>query len=89
MLLSVLSLAPVSFALGLPFPTGIRILDRRAPQWIPWAWAANACLTVIGSVLAVILSMHWGFSAVVVLAAACYAAAAVCVDRMARACGSL
>ena len=82
--LSILSLAPVSFALGLPFPTGVRLLARRAPELIPWAWAANACLTVVGSVLAAILSIEWGFSRVLLLAAACYGAAAVCGACMGR-----
>jgi hypothetical protein len=80
---SVLSLAPLGFALGLPFPVGVRLLDRSAPERIPWAFAANACLTVVGSVAAVVLSIHLGFSRVLLLAAACYTAAAVCGARMA------
>jgi spermidine synthase len=81
-LLSIVSLAPISFALGFPFPTGIRILDRAAPQLVPWAWASNACLTVIGSVLCVILSISWGFSTAFAVAAGCYVLAGVCVNRM-------
>lgn len=82
-LFSILSLAPVSFTLGLPFPTGIRVLAETTPGLIPWAWASNACLTVIGSVLCVILSVYVGFSAVLVLAGGCYVLAAFCLTRMA------
>jgi hypothetical protein len=71
-LLTVVSLAPVCFALGFPFPLGIRLLDRGAPQLIPWAWAGNSCFTVIGSVLCVIISMNWGYTSALALAAACY-----------------
>ncbi len=84
-LLSILSLAPVSFAMGLPFPTGIRILNQSAPDLIPWAWASNACLTVIGSVLCMILSVQAGFSFVLALAAGCYVIAALCLARLLRA----
>jgi len=71
-LLTVASLAPVCFALGFPFPLGIRLLDRGARQLIPWAWAGNSCFTVIGSVLCVIVSMNWGYSSALTMAAACY-----------------
>jgi hypothetical protein len=72
-------LAPVSFALGVPFPLGIRMLERPAPDLVPWAWACNACLTVVGSVLCLIISMAVGFTAAMLLAAGCYGLAAVCV----------
>jgi hypothetical protein len=72
-------LAPVSFALGVPFPLGIRILERPAPDLVPWAWACNACFTVVGSVLCLIISMAVGFTAAMLLAAGCYGLAAVCL----------
>lgn len=83
-LVSIASLAPISFAIGFPFPIGIRLLDRSAPDLIPWAWASNACLTVIGSVLCVILSVHLGFSVVLALAGACYVMATLSLLRMVR-----
>jgi len=82
--LSMATIAPVSFALGWPFPLGIRILADKAPELIPWAWASNACLTVIGSVLCVVLSMNWGFSATLAVAIAVYVGALVCLNRLSR-----
>jgi spermidine synthase len=80
--LGIATLAPVSFTLGLPFPVGIRILDARAPQLISWAWACNGCLSVVGSVLGVMISMEWGFSTTLAVAAGCYVIGAVCLGLM-------
>jgi spermidine synthase len=54
--------APIGALLGMPFPLGINTLSSRAPQLIPWAWAINAFMTVVGSLLTVVLSLHFGFS---------------------------
>ncbi|MBC7261436.1 MAG: hypothetical protein H5T63_05435, partial [Chloroflexi bacterium] len=35
--IAALSLGPLGFLLGQPMPGGIRLLEERAPQWIPWA----------------------------------------------------
>lgn len=81
-MLGIASLAPVSFLMGMPFPVGIRILERTAHGLIAWAWAGNACLTVIGSVLSVIISMSWGFYWAMMIAAVCYVLAGVCLLNM-------
>ena len=57
---------------GMPFPTGIDIITRQAPSLIPWAWGVNGFFTVIGSVLAIILSMLTGFQSVLWIAIAIY-----------------
>jgi hypothetical protein len=72
-LLSVLIIAPVGLAMGVPFPTGIRVLARVRPQLIPWAWGINGYTSVVGSVLAVLLGIELGFMAVLISAAAVYA----------------
>jgi hypothetical protein len=65
-------LAPLGLVLGVPFAYGIRILNRLNPTLIPWAWAVNACLTVVGSILTVVLSMNFGFRSVCVFAVLVY-----------------
>ncbi len=65
-------LAPISLLLGVPFAYGIRLLNRWNPSLIPWAWAVNGCCTVIGSILTVILSMNFGFNAVMLVAILTY-----------------
>ncbi len=74
-LVTVAVLAPLGLALGMPMPTGIRILDARAPELIPWAWGVNGASSVLGSVGAVALAMVWGFDQALLVAAALYLAA--------------
>lgn len=71
-LLAVLALAPLGLLLGVPFSFGVRTLNAVNAKLIPWAWAINACCTVIGSILTVIISMNFGFYVVLVLAAVIY-----------------
>jgi hypothetical protein len=65
-------LAPISLLLGIPFAYGIRLLNRFNPTIVPWAWAVNGSMTVIGSITAVILSMNLGFNAVMITAVLIY-----------------
>jgi hypothetical protein len=64
--------APLAFLLGHFFPLGISALRLRDPAWVAWAWGVNGFCTVLASVLAVLVALHAGFSALFVLAAACY-----------------
>ena len=69
------SLAPLGFAMGLPFPLGLAWLGRDAPGSVSWAWAVNGACSVLAAVLAAILSLSYGFTVVLLLGAGCYAAA--------------
>jgi hypothetical protein len=81
-----LALAPVGFLMGVPFPTGIRLLGSgpQAPPRsgdnhgnVPWAWAVNGAASVVGSILAALLALTFGFTWVLRAGALCYALAAV------------
>jgi len=72
-------LAPLGFLLGMPFPTGLRIVSDEAPSFVPWAWGTNGFFTVVGSVAASILGMAIGFTAVLVVSGVCYLAALLAV----------
>jgi hypothetical protein len=74
-LMAVFSLGPLGFLLGVPLPAGIRLLEARAPRWIPWAWAVNGCASVISSILAVMGAISLGSSRVLVAGALAYAVA--------------
>jgi len=82
---SVLLIAPLAFAMGMPFPTGLASVARHAEALLPWAWAINGFASVVAAILATILAIHLGFSAVVVLAVALYAAAAFAFPQPQRA----
>jgi hypothetical protein len=75
--LSFLAMMPAGFLMGIPFPMGMRALGRKNHALIPWAWAVNGCFSVLAPVLAVMLSMAWGFGLVFLLGAAMYVLAFV------------
>ena len=68
-------IAPLGFAMGLPFPLGLERVSAEAPDLVPWAWGINGCASVVGAVLASILAMHIGFTLVVCIALGLYAIA--------------
>jgi len=58
--------------MGIPFPLGIRNMGTRAPDMIPWAWATNACLSVLAPMVTIMLAMAVGFNAVLWIGAGAY-----------------
>ena len=58
--------------MGIPFPLGIRNLGTRTPDMIPWAWATNGCISVLAPMVAIMLAMVVGFSAVLWIGAGAY-----------------
>jgi hypothetical protein len=85
-------LAPLGFLMGMPFPTGLRVIASKgsalqlAPReqvsepiadnsLVEWAWAMNAASSVLGSVLAMVLAVHFGFTAASALAGGAYLSA--------------
>ncbi|MEZ6197351.1 MAG: hypothetical protein R3F20_16740 [Planctomycetota bacterium] len=65
-------LAPLGLAMGTAFPTGLRILARRDPRRIPWAWGVNGFCSVLGSILAIVVAQQVGFERVLFLSAGLY-----------------
>jgi hypothetical protein len=61
--------------MGVPFPKGLSLLGGHAPGLIPWAWGVNGAISVVASVLAALLAFDLGFSAVMLMGAACYVGA--------------
>lgn len=78
-LLSVLLLAPLGLLMGMPFPLGIRLVNRTNAALVPWAWGVNGCASVLGSILSVMLAQSIGFTAVILLAVAVYGAGLLAV----------
>ncbi len=73
--LSLMLIAPLGTVMGMPFPLGLTRVSAAAPALVPWAWGVNGCFSVISAILATVLAIHLGFTAVVVLAALMYLAA--------------
>jgi len=57
---TVLMIAPAGFAMGIPFPTGLRLLEKRHEPSVRWAWSLNAAASVLGSVGALVLALYAG-----------------------------
>lgn len=77
-LIAAVLLVPLGFAMGMPFPTGLRALAAHANSSsgaIEWAWAMNAGSSVLGSVLAIVIALELGFNATLASGAAAYALA--------------
>jgi hypothetical protein len=78
-------LIPLGFAMGMPFPTGLRALASfPAPEFptkagtdaqqssVEWAWAMNAASSVLGSVLAMVIAIQFGLSVTLACGAVAY-----------------
>ncbi|GJM22490.1 MAG: hypothetical protein DHS20C15_24050 [Planctomycetota bacterium] len=73
--LTLVLLAPLAFVMGMPFPSGLALLDRRAAPLVPWAFGVNGGASVVASVGAILIALGAGFSTTFGVAAACYALA--------------
>ena len=80
--MAILALAPIGFLMGMPFAGGLRVVEAQEPALVPWAWAINGSFSVISSVLAVMIALSWGFSAVLWLGAAAYGVALLVFGRL-------
>jgi hypothetical protein len=72
MAISVVLLGPLAFFMGMPFPLGIRVIDAKAPESVPWAFGINGGASVISSVASVVLAMAAGFTTVFLVAGVLY-----------------
>ncbi|MEX1311067.1 MAG: hypothetical protein AB1Z65_11650 [Candidatus Sulfomarinibacteraceae bacterium] len=63
----------ISFPLGFFFPLGLRAVRRISDDATPWLWGINGAAGVLAGVSAVAVSMWWGISAALLLAATAYA----------------
>jgi spermidine synthase len=66
LLISVIIVAPGAFFLGIPFPTGLQELTKHKSGLLPWAWGINGAFSVVGASLAHLVSISWGFPAVLI-----------------------
>ncbi|MCF7884986.1 MAG: hypothetical protein K9M80_00695 [Candidatus Marinimicrobia bacterium] len=64
-IVSFIMLLPLGFLFGIPFPSTIKILQKfKMKKYIPWMYGVNGIMSVLGSILAVVFSMLFGFTAV-------------------------
>jgi hypothetical protein len=66
-------LAPVATLLGFFFPLGLRLVASLSPAATPWMWGVNGACGVLGSIVAVGISMWIGIQVNLGVAALLYA----------------
>ncbi len=87
LVVSAVVLVPLGLVMGMPFPTGLRAMANTPEVELPasefgeavnsdsaveWAWAVNAASSVLGSVLAMVIAIHFGLNTTVACGAAAY-----------------
>jgi hypothetical protein len=72
---SIVLIGPVAFLMGMPFPTGLALLEETAPSSVQWAWAINAAASVLGSAVAMLLAIYMGLQLTLVVGGLLYGAA--------------
>lgn len=70
--LAIVILLPPAVLMGMPFPIGLRLLNRLNPIEVPWAWGINGCLSVVAAAMATLISVEVGYRLLLVLAACAY-----------------
>jgi len=83
LLISAALLVPLGFAMGMPFPTGLRalaggpatVLASTREGSVEWAWAMNAASSVLGSVLAMVIAIEFGLNITLACGAGAYLSA--------------
>jgi hypothetical protein len=78
---TILCIAPIGFLMGMPLPTGMRLIRHR-PDLVVWGWALNGALSVLASVAAIYLAIHVGTSRTFAIGVACYLMAGALLQRL-------
>ena len=82
--LFVLCIAPLGFAMGLPFPVLVKYLGADAGNLLPSAWAVNGMAGVLGAVGGTLLAVFAGFRVVLLTGVGAYVLALACFCAVLR-----
>jgi len=74
-------LAPLGFLMGMPFPLGWKWVSTQGSSATPWLWGINGAFSVVGSVLAALVSIQFGFRATLLLGLLAYGLAWAVTSR--------
>ena len=78
-LISVAAIFPLAFFMGMLFPAGIKLIVHENAELVPWAWAINGCLSVVGIFGTRIAALFLGFDRALLIGLASYATVALCM----------
>ena len=71
-LLGLLLVGVPGFFMGMPFPLGLRLASRLLDDRLPWLWGINGAFSVVGSVIALLLSIGAGLTVSMLTGVASY-----------------
>jgi len=81
-ILVIITIAPASIALGLPFPLGLAQVSKGS--FLPWAWGLNGAFSVVATPLANLVARNFGLHAVLGAAVLLYVVAATTFPAVRR-----
>jgi hypothetical protein len=82
--LTLLLIAPAGFLMGMPMPAGLARLEKHSPPSVRWAWSLNAAASVMGSALAMLLSVQLGLRETLLFGGVMYLGALLAVQWRGR-----
>lgn len=74
-------IAPAGLLMGTAFPLGLKLLTKKQPGLVPWLWGINVAASVLGSIVAFLVSIHAGFGYTLLLGTGCYLLALLMVRK--------
>ncbi|HZN93151.1 MAG TPA: hypothetical protein VFB81_10630 [Myxococcales bacterium] len=81
MAVAALLVAGLGVWMGTLLPMGVKVARSLDPELVPWAWGLNGATSVVGSILAVVLSMHFGFNVTLMTGLLAYLAGTILLSR--------
>ena len=90
--ISIISVAPIGFLMGIPFPAGLEWMREYIPSdennyaegMVVWLWAVNGSTSVLASILSSLLSLSFGFNRTLAVGIICYLGAWIMVSDLGR-----
>jgi hypothetical protein len=82
MAVTVALIAPLGFAMGMPFPAALKRLEEWHAPSVRWAWSLNAAASVFGSVGALVAAIYLGLMQTLVMGGLFYLAALAVAARV-------
>ncbi len=77
-------IAPLALPMGMLFPYGMQLATATSRSLVPWLWAINGCLSIVGIFGGRIFGLFLGFQATLAAGLALYVATAACAWIYAR-----
>jgi hypothetical protein len=75
--LTIVLVAPSGILMGAMIPSVIRALAATNAELVPWGWGINGATSVVGTVLATVIAIYFGFTITFLVGAAFYLGAGV------------